>query len=153
MATDRDWCTICLGPRTYSHITLTPAHPPLAQFRIYIGLLTSMPVYRRPKAKERRLDHPDVGYVNEQSEDEADHDMPRARHTINLSIVQDTLEQTAQPGKQLEPDHFEESSEQKQLLCAFTDDIEKGIMIFFGAYMRDSNLIWWVKFTHPLYAF
>jgi len=136
-----------------SYHTPTSTHLPLAQFRIYLGLLTSMPVYRRPKAKERRLDHPDVGYVNEPSEDEADHDMPRARHTINLSIVQDTLEQTAQPGKQLEPDNFEESSEQKQLFCAFTDDIEKGIMIFFGAYMRDSNLIWWANFTHPILRF
>ena len=51
-----------------SYHTPDSTHLPLAQFRIYLGLLTSMPVYRRPKAKERRLDHPDVGYNNEPSE-------------------------------------------------------------------------------------
>ena len=144
MAADRTRRTIYLGSCTCSLITRVPAHAPF-QFRIYTGLLSSMPVYRKPRAKERGLDHPDIGYANDGSDDEGDHDMPRARHTVT---VQDTLEQIAQPGKQLEPDHFDESSAHKQLLCAFTDDIENGTKIFLGAYMRHSDLIWWVKSIH-----
>ncbi|KAL4065065.1 hypothetical protein V8B97DRAFT_1945072 [Scleroderma yunnanense] len=127
----RTWPQIVLGVRSiWDH------------FRLYIGLLTTMPVYRKPKAKERKMDHPDIGHEASDDEGEDDMlDMPRARHT-NVSIVQDTLEQIAHPGKQLEPDNMDESSIQRQLLCAFTDDIEKGIKIFLGTYMRESDLIW-----------
>lgn len=38
-------------------------------------------------------------YTHDGSTDKGDHDMPRVRYMVNVSTIQDTLKQIAQPGK------------------------------------------------------
>ncbi|KAF9239105.1 hypothetical protein BU15DRAFT_47034 [Melanogaster broomeanus] len=106
-------------------------------FRLYIGLLSSPPVYRRvKKSRKGEVDGPNNG--DEASDDEDD--VPRAKQT-NVAIVQDRLEQTALPGKRLEPSAAD-STPEAQLLRAFIDDMEKSVKVFLSSHMRDTGLIW-----------
>ncbi|KIJ63384.1 hypothetical protein HYDPIDRAFT_156232 [Hydnomerulius pinastri MD-312] len=106
-------------------------------FRVYVGLLASMPIYRKPKGRSRgEVDGPNNG--GEASDDEDD--APRARQT-NVTIIQDHLEQIAHPNKVLEP-NADDSSIEAHLLRAFIDDIEKTVKVFLSSHMRDTGLIW-----------
>ncbi|KIK93572.1 hypothetical protein PAXRUDRAFT_33996 [Paxillus rubicundulus Ve08.2h10] len=107
------------------------------QFRLYVGMLSSIPIYKKTKSSQKgQVDGPDNG--DEASDDEDD--APKAKQT-NAAIVQDYLEQTAHPGKQLEPT-VDDSTAEANLLRAFIDDMEKTVKTFLSSHMRDSGLIW-----------
>ncbi|KAF8548126.1 hypothetical protein OG21DRAFT_1489645 [Imleria badia] len=107
------------------------------QFRLYIGLISSIPVYKKLKNKPKgQVDGPNNG--EEASGEEED--VPRADQT-KVVIVQDYLEQSALPGKQLEPSP-DKSTPEAQRLRAFLDDMEKSVKVFLSSYMRDTGLIW-----------
>ena len=82
------------------------------------------------------VDGPNNG--EEASDEEGD--VPRTMHT-KVDIVQDYLEQSALPGKQLEPRPVE-STVEAQYLRAFLGDMEKTAKVFLSSYMRDTGLIW-----------
>lgn len=104
----------------------------VCQFRLYVGLLASLPEYRRVKHGGGATDAP---IQQELSDDE---ELPKATQT-RLSIVQDTLDQVPHPGKTLEPDV---SDPQHRLLDDFTSNMEKSVKIFLSSHMRDADLIW-----------
>ncbi|KAH7924673.1 hypothetical protein BV22DRAFT_1120038 [Leucogyrophana mollusca] len=108
------------------------------QFRIYIGLLATLPIYRKAKSGSKR--GVDISYDVTADASSDDDVAPKASLTTS-NIVQDPLEQIAHPGKQLEPDD-EKSDFRVSLLKAFIDDMEKSIQIFLSSYMRDKGLVW-----------
>lgn len=113
------------------------------QFRLYIGLISSIPVYKKIKTSRRgQVDGPNNG---EEASDEEE-DAPRAKQT-KVAIVQDYLEQSALPGKQLEPSP-DKSTVEAQRLRAFSDDVEKSVKVFLSSYMRDTGLIWLARFVY-----
>lgn len=121
----RTWPPIASGVRTiWDH------------FRLYIGLLSSLPIYRKVKKSKgaTNMSYEGGGDVSD------DDDTPKAKQ-INLNIIQDPLEQIAHPGKQLEPSEGE-ADVKIRLLEAFLEDIEKSIKVFMSSYMRDKGLIW-----------
>ena len=100
-----------------------------------------MPVYKKIKNKQRgQVDGPNNG--GEEGEEEGD--VPKANHT-KVDIVQDCLEQSALPGKQLEPSP-EDSTVEAQRLRAFLGDMEKTVRVFLSSYMYDTGLIWSARF-------
>lgn len=107
------------------------------QFRLYIGLLSSLPFYRKVKKSKGG-----ENMFHEGDSDASDDNAPKAKQ-INSDIVQDPLEQIAHPGKQLVPSE-EEVDLKSRLLESFIDDIEKSIKVFMSSYMRDKGLIWQV---------
>ncbi|KAG1808296.1 hypothetical protein EV424DRAFT_1474053 [Suillus variegatus] len=105
-------------------------------FRLYIGLLSSLPIYRKVKKSKGNTD-----MTCEGGDDASDNDdVPKAKQ-INLDIIQDPLEQVAHPGKQLEPKEGE-GDIMARLLETFLEDMEKSIKVFMSSYMRDKGLIW-----------
>ncbi|KAG1799335.1 uncharacterized protein HD556DRAFT_1347141 [Suillus plorans] len=105
-------------------------------FRLYIGLLSSLPIYRKVKKSKGNTD-----MTCEVGGDASDNDdVPKAKQ-INLDIIQDPLEQVAHPGKQLEPKEGE-GDIMARLLETFLEDMEKSIKVFMSSYMRDKGLIW-----------
>ncbi|KAF8437515.1 hypothetical protein L210DRAFT_3545858 [Boletus edulis BED1] len=108
------------------------------QFRLYIGLISSIPVYKKVKNKPRgQVDGPNNAAEEASDEEE---DVPKAKQT-KVDIVQDFLEQSALPGKQLEPS-LDNSTAEAQRLRAFLDDMEKSVKVFLSSYMRNTGLIW-----------
>ncbi|KAG2126825.1 hypothetical protein DEU56DRAFT_821869 [Suillus clintonianus] len=129
----RTWPPIALGVRTlWDH------------FRLYIGLLSSLPIYRKVKKSKGATD---MSYEGGGASD--NDDAPKAKQ-INLNIIQDPLEQIAHPGKQLEPNEGE-ADIMACLLETFLEDMEKSIKVFMSSYMRDRGLIWSERnlFTAP----
>lgn len=125
-----------MGSGNHLHRDLTLYQRRL-QFRLYIGLISSIPIYKRVKnSRKGQVDGPNNG--DEASDDEDD--MPRAKQT-RLVVVQDCLEQSAIPGKQLQPSP-DESTVEAHRLRAFLDDMEKTVKVFLSSYMRDTGLIW-----------
>ncbi|KAG8217151.1 hypothetical protein J3R82DRAFT_5210 [Butyriboletus roseoflavus] len=109
-------------------------------FRIYIGLISSIPIYKKVKnSRKGQVDGPNNG---DEASDEED-DVPRAKQT-KVVIVQDYLEQSALPGKQLEPSP-NESIVEAQRLRTFLDDMEKTVKVFLSSYLCDTGLIWTEK--------
>ncbi|KAH0830208.1 hypothetical protein J3R83DRAFT_1565 [Lanmaoa asiatica] len=107
------------------------------QFRLYIGLISSIPIYKRTKTNRKgQVDGPNNAGEASDEED----DVPRAKQ-IKVVIVQDCLEQNALPGKQLEPSPDETTVEAKRLR-AFLDDMEKTVKVFLSSYMSETGLIW-----------
>ena len=106
------------------------------QFRLYTGLISSIPIYKRVKNKKGQVDGPNNG---EEASDEED-EVPKAKET-KVVIVQDYLEQSALPGKQLEPSP-DKSTVEAQRLRTFLDDMEKSVKVFLSSHMRDTGLIW-----------
>ncbi|KAG2049478.1 hypothetical protein BDR06DRAFT_961439 [Suillus hirtellus] len=105
-------------------------------FRLYIGLLSSLPIYRKVKKSKGNTDMTCEGDGDASDND----DVPKAKQ-INLDIIQDPLEQVAHPGKQLEPKEGEKDI-MARLLETFLEDMEKSIKVFMSSYMRDKGLIW-----------
>lgn len=105
-------------------------------FRLYIGLLSSLPIYRKVKKSKGNTDMTCEGGGDASDND----DSPKAKQ-INLNIIQDPLEQIAHPGKQLEPNDGE-ADIMARLLETFLEDMEKSIKVFMSSYMRDKGLIW-----------
>ncbi|KAI6027177.1 hypothetical protein EDC04DRAFT_2573166, partial [Pisolithus marmoratus] len=118
------------------------------RFRLYIGLLSSMPVYSRIKAHR---DNPTIPY----DQDDAEDDIPRAHPThiriqastldasnTEMSTIQDTLEQGSQPGKSTLPNYDDPTSLECSRLDAFIAAISKGTKIFLSSYLRETDLIW-----------
>jgi len=70
------------------------------QFRLYIGLLSSLPIYRKVKKSKGNTD-----MTYEDGGDASDNDdTPKAKQ-VNLNIIQDPLEQIiSEPVKKLETD-------------------------------------------------
>ena len=123
-------------------ITLRTVYRRHLQFRLYIGLISSIPVYKKVKNKQKgQVDGPNNG---DEASDEED-DVPKAKEA-KVVIVQDYLEQSALPGKQLEPSP-DKSTVEAQRLCAFLDDMEKSVKVFLSSYMRDTGLIWLAFFV------
>lgn len=121
----RTWPPISSGVRTlWDH------------FRLYIGLLSSLPIYRKVKRSKGNTDMTCEGDGDASDNDDA----PKAKQ-INLNIVQDPLEQIAHPGKQLEPNEGQ-ADIMARLLETFLEDMEKSIKVFMSSYMRDKGLIW-----------
>lgn len=121
----RTWPPISSGVRTlWDH------------FRLYIGLLSSLPIYRKVKKSKGNTDMTCEGGGDASDND----DTPKAKQ-VNANIVQDPLEQVAHPGKQLEPNEGE-SDVMARLLETFLEDMEKSIKVFMSSYMRDKGLIW-----------
>lgn len=121
----RTWPPISSGVRTiWDH------------FRLYIGLLSSLPIYRKVKRSKGNTDMTCDGDGDASDND----DTPKAKQ-INLNIVQDPLEQIPHPGKQLEPNEGE-ADIMACLLETFLEDMEKSIKVFMSSYMRDKGLIW-----------
>lgn len=117
------------------------------RFRLYIGLLSSMPVYSRIKAHG---DNVTVPYEEVDAED-----TPRAHQTFTCthvgasdalntvtSTVQDTLQQGSQPSKSTLPDFDDPTSPERIRLDAFLTAISKGTKIFLSSYLRETGLIW-----------
>ncbi|KAG2099807.1 hypothetical protein BD769DRAFT_216888 [Suillus cothurnatus] len=121
----RTWPPISSGVRTlWDH------------FRLYIGLLSSLPIYRKVKKSKGNTD-----MTCEEGGDASDNDdTPKAKQ-INPNIIQDPLEQIAHPGKQLEPNEGE-ADIMARLLETFLEDMEKSVKVFMSSYMRDKGLIW-----------
>lgn len=115
------------------------------QFRLYIGLISSIPVYKKVKNKQRG--HVDGPHNGEEPSDEEE-DVPRAKET-KVVIVQDYLEQSALPGKQLEPGP-DKSTVEAQRLRAFLDDMETSIKVFLSSYMCHTGLIWLACSSIPM---
>lgn len=110
------------------------------QFRLYIGLVSSIPVYKKVKNKRKgQVDGPNNG--EEASEEEGD--VPKAKQT-KVVVVQDHLEPRALPGKQLEPGS-DKSTVEAQRLRVFLDDMEKSVKVFLSSYLRDTGMIWLVS--------
>ncbi|KAI6004603.1 hypothetical protein EDD15DRAFT_2216129 [Pisolithus albus] len=116
------------------------------RFRLYIGLLSSMPVYSRIKA------HGDNVIVPYEEAD-AEEDVPRAHQTYTCthvgasvntmtSTVQDTLQQGSQPSKSTLPDFDDPTSPERIRLDAFLTAISKGTKIFLSSYLRETGLVW-----------
>ncbi|KAI5982833.1 hypothetical protein EDD15DRAFT_2179898, partial [Pisolithus albus] len=118
------------------------------RFRLYIGLLSSMPVYSRIKA------HGDNVIVPYEEAD-AEEDVPRAHQTYTCthvgasdalntmtSTVQDTLQQGSQPSKSTLPDFDDPTSPERIRLDAFLAAISKGTKIFLSSYLRETGLVW-----------
>ncbi|KAG2131259.1 uncharacterized protein EDB93DRAFT_944371 [Suillus bovinus] len=104
-------------------------------FRLYIGLLSTLPIYRKVRKSKGNTD------MTCEGGDASDNDdAPKARQ-INPNIIQDPLEQIAHPGKQLEPTEGE-ADVTARLLETFLEDMEKSIKVFMSSYMRDKGLIW-----------
>jgi len=108
------------------------------QFRLYIGLLSSLPIYRKVKKSKGATNMSYEGSGDASDDD----DTPKAKQ-MNFNIIQDPLEQIAHPGKQLEPSE-EEADVKTRLLETFLEDMEKSIKVFMSSYMRDKGLIWQV---------
>jgi hypothetical protein len=121
----RTWPPISSGVRTlWDH------------FRLYIGLLSSLPIYRKVKKSKGNTD-----MTCEEGGDASDNDdTPKAKQ-VNPNIIQDPLEQIAHPGKQLEPNEGE-ADIMARLLETFLEDMEKSVKVFMSSYMRDKGLIW-----------
>lgn len=102
--------------------------------------MSSIPVYKKVKNKKGQVDGPANGEVASDEEGDA----PKAKHT-KVDIVQDYYEQTALPGKQLEPSP-DESTAEAQRLRAFLGDMEKTAKVFLSSYLRDTGLIWSAPF-------
>jgi len=109
---------------------------PILQFRLYIGLLSSLPIYRKVK-KSKGAES--IFYEADDNVSD-DNNAPRAKQ-INIDITQDPLEQIAHPGKKLLPGG-EEADLESRLLQSFIDDTENSIKTFLSSYMRDKGLIW-----------
>jgi hypothetical protein len=125
-----------VGSGTHAH-SLRTVYRHHLQFRLYTGLISSIPVYKRVKNKQKgQVDGPNNG--DEASDDEDD--APKAKET-KVVIVQDCLEQSALPGKQLEPSP-DKSTVEAQRLRAFLEDMETSVKVFLSSYMRDTGLIW-----------
>lgn len=121
----RTWPPISSGVRTlWDH------------FRLYIGLLSSLPIYRKVKKSKGNTDMTCEGGGDASDND----DSPQAKQ-VNVNIIQDPLEQIAHPGKQLEPNEGEVDI-MARLLETFLEDMEKSIKVFMSSYMRDKGLIW-----------
>lgn len=121
----RTWPPISSGVRTlWDH------------FRLYIGLLSSLPIYRKAKKSKGNTDMTCEGDGDASDND----DTPKAKQ-INLNIIQDPLEQIPHPGKQLEPKEGEADT-MARLLDFFLEDMEKSVKVFMSSYMRDKGLIW-----------
>ncbi|KAG1731195.1 uncharacterized protein EDB91DRAFT_1154923 [Suillus paluster] len=121
----RTWPPIASGVRTlWDH------------FRLYIGLLSSLPIYRKVRKSKGATNMSCEGGGDASDDD----DTPKAKE-INPNIIQDPLEQIAHPGKQLEPSEGE-TDVQIRLLETFLEDMEKSIKVFMSSYMRDKGLIW-----------
>ncbi|KAG1879720.1 hypothetical protein F4604DRAFT_1751201 [Suillus subluteus] len=93
-------------------------------FRLYIGLLSSLPIYRKVKKSKGNTDMTCEGGGDASDND----DTPKA-------------EQIPHPGKQLEPNEGE-AVIMARLLETFLEDMEKSIKVFMSSYMRDKGLIW-----------
>lgn len=136
MARDSAGRQVDVGSGRHAHCDPTLYRRRL-QFRLYIGLISSIPIYKRVKnSRKGQVDGPNNG---DEASDEED-DVPRAKQT-KVVVVQDYLEQSALPGKQLEPSP-DGSAAEAQRLRAFLDDIEKTVRVFLSSYMRDTGLIW-----------
>ncbi|KAG9318022.1 hypothetical protein JVU11DRAFT_85 [Chiua virens] len=109
------------------------------QFRLYIGLISSIPIYKKVKKQRGQVDGPNNGDNASEEED----DVPKATQT-KIAIIQDYLEPSALPGKQLEPSP-DGSMVEGQRLRAFVDDMENSVKVFLSSYMRDKGLIWTEK--------
>ncbi|OAX37506.1 hypothetical protein K503DRAFT_857327 [Rhizopogon vinicolor AM-OR11-026] len=114
-------------------------------FRLYIGLLSSLPIYRKVK-KSKGAENM---FYEGDGDASDDNNAPKATQ-VNVDIIQDPLEQIAHPGKQLVPGE-EEADIKNRLLESFIDDTEKSIKVFMSSYMRDKGLIWSERnlFTAP----
>jgi hypothetical protein len=121
----RTWPPISSGVRTlWDH------------FRLYIGLLSSLPIYRKVKKSKGNTD-----MTCEEGGDASDNDdTPKAKQ-VNPNIIQDPLEQISHPGKQLDPNEGE-ADIMARLLETFLEDMEKSVKVFMSSYMRDKGLIW-----------
>ncbi|KAH7911021.1 hypothetical protein BJ138DRAFT_37240 [Hygrophoropsis aurantiaca] len=121
----RTWPPIAYGVRTlWDH------------FRIYIGLITKLPIYRKPKGGNKG--NVDIPYdVPGEGSSEENTNAPRANHTSAPMVIQDPLEQMAHPGQ-----HLVHEGERIDLLESFVTDMEKSIRVFLSSYMRDKGLIW-----------
>lgn len=96
------------------------------------------------KVKNKPKGQVDAPHNGEEASDEEE-DVPKAKQT-KVVIVQDYLEQSALPGKQLEPSP-DKSTVEAQRLRVFVDDMEKSVKVFLSSYMRDTGLIWFVSST------
>lgn len=118
------------------------------RFRLYIGLLSSMPMYSRIKVHG---DNVTVPY----EEVDPEEDTPRAHQTYTrthvsasdafnamTSTAQDTLEQGSQPSKTTLPDFDDPTGLERIRLDAFITAISKGTKIFLSSYLRETGLIW-----------
>ncbi|KAG6375858.1 hypothetical protein JVT61DRAFT_2718 [Boletus reticuloceps] len=118
----RTWPEIAQGVRYMwdqvgLDMALCSVYRPRLQFRLYIGLISSIPVYKKVKNKQKgQVDGPNDGAEEASDEEE---DAPKAKQT-KVDIVQDFLEQSALPGKQLEP-NLDNSTAEAQRLRAFLD--------------------------------
>lgn len=121
------------------------------RFRLYIGLLSSMPVYCRAKAQKG---NPTIPYDRDDAE-EVEGEIPKAHQTHTpsqvsmsdatyalTSTVQDTLEQGFQPGKSTLLNFDDPTSTERVRLDAFITSISKGTKIFLSSYLRETGLIW-----------
>ncbi|EGN96445.1 hypothetical protein SERLA73DRAFT_154758 [Serpula lacrymans var. lacrymans S7.3] len=115
--------------------------PPLAggvraiwdHFRLHVGLLATLPIYRKPKSGSKGLGGGELS-------DEEEETGPQAKH-LNPAIIQDILEEIPHPGKELEPQD-ETSDLRLGLLRQFIDDMETSTKIFLSFYLREKGLIW-----------
>ncbi|EIW85795.1 hypothetical protein CONPUDRAFT_162884 [Coniophora puteana RWD-64-598 SS2] len=128
-------------------------------FGVFIGLLDCLPVYRKVKPNnkpdvQRPIEHDDIpsdedvapntsqispGTVSPKQEP-----IPVATRTVDQDIVQDYMEPVWQPNKRAMPAGEEGVLTEKlrRRMKVFVDDIEGGVKMFLGAYMRDKGLMW-----------
>ncbi|OJA19159.1 hypothetical protein AZE42_05387 [Rhizopogon vesiculosus] len=112
----RTWPPISAGVRTiWDH------------FRLYIGLLSSLPIYRKVKKSKGA----ESMFYEGDGDASDDNNAPKAKQ-INVDITQDPLEQIAHPGKQLVPGE-EEADIKNRLLESFINDTEKSERNLFTA--------------------
>lgn len=94
-------------------------------------------MYKKVKnSRKGQVDGPNNG---DEASDEED-DVPKAKQA-KVVIVQDCLEQSALPGKQVEPNP-DKSTVESHRLRTFLDDMEKTVKLFLSSYMCDTGLIW-----------
>lgn len=110
------------------------------QYRLYLGLLTSTPVFRKP-ARKRTHDQAGGDIIDDDTSSQAK--IPEAKKDVDTDVVMDDDDDSEE---EEEADgtgaNIEELTEDR--LIEFLNDPELSTKIFLTHYMREHGLVWCV---------